>query len=253
MPDIPDITEEDSTLISSDNHNGHLAEGLIHDLSAAILVGGESRRMGSQKASLEVAGKSLLNRVLNVALPIFGEVMICAHDEDFTLPEDAPALPIITDRFAGRGPALGLDAALARAKNEWVFLLACDMPLLSPELIRAVAELRNGYDCVVPVTDAVMQTTCSLYKRSCSKPLSAMLESLGLESPGPPNLERKAPRGLAHFLKTAKGLNIRYIDEAELKAIDPNLTSFIDIDTREDLAEVARLLTPTEKPLNEDG
>ena len=253
MPDIPNITEEDSTLISSDNHNGHLAEGLIHDLSAAILVGGESRRMGSQKASLEVAGKSLLNRVLNVALPIFGEVMICAHDEDFTLPEGAPALPIITDRFAGRGPALGLDAALARAKNEWVFLLACDMPLLSPELIRAVAELRNGYDCVVPVTDAVMQTTCSLYKRSCSKPLSSMLESLGPESPGPPDLERKAPRGLAGFLKTAKGLNIRYIDEAELKAIDPNLTSFIDVDTREDLAEVARLLTPTEKPLNEDG
>ena len=245
MPNIPNITDEDPTLISSDSHDGLCKEALIHDVSAAILVGGESRRMGSQKASLEVAGKSLLNRVLKVVLPIFGEVMICAHDEDFTLPESAPALPIITDRterFTGRGPALGLDAALARAKNEWVFLLACDMPLLNPKIIRRIAELKNGYDCVVPVTDAVMQTTCSLYKKSCSEPLSDMLKS-----------ESNGPRGLTSFLKTSKVLRVRYLDEDELKTMDPKLKSFIDVDTREDLAGVERLLTPTERLLNEDG
>jgi molybdopterin-guanine dinucleotide biosynthesis protein A len=201
---------------------------LIEGVSCVILAGGESRRMGTNKAHTELAGEAMLKRVLARVRHIFPEVIISTHDEPFSF----PGIPVIKDAITGRGPAVGLCTTLARARNPWVFLIGCDQPLVRPELIRYLAGLRDGYDTVVPEVSGRVQTLCALYKKSCLAPLTERIT--------------KGERGLAAFLRKTEGLRVRYVGEMELREADPGLKSFMDVDTREDLDEAEKILNSEE-------
>jgi molybdopterin-guanine dinucleotide biosynthesis protein A len=197
---------------------------LIQGVSCVILVGGESRRMGSNKARVELAGKALVERVLIKLKPLFREVFISTREEPFTL----VGTTAVKDEFPGRGPAVGLLTTLARAANPWVFVIGCDHPLVRPELVRRLAAMREGYDCVVPKVGGRIQTLCALYKKSC---IAALKERV-----------LKGERGLFKFLKEAGGLSVRYVEEEELKDVDPGLESFVDVDTTEELERAEKIL-----------
>lgn len=201
-----------------------------------MLVGGESRRMGKDKASLDLAGKEMVERVIEVVRPLFRELYIGAH-EDASLGE-AYGLPVIIDSLPGRGPALGVCAALEEATEEWVFIVSCDMPMLSATLIEYLATLTEGVDAVVPFIGGKggrAQTTCAFYSRACLVPLSERIAS-----------GDKGARSLTRFLSETEGLRVRYVSEVELNEIDPSTDSFIDVDTPEELEEVEERLRRNE-------
>jgi molybdopterin-guanine dinucleotide biosynthesis protein A len=180
--------------------------------------------MGSSKARVELAGKALLERVLAQVRPLFPEVIISTREEPFSF----PGIPVVKDEFSGRGPAIGLCSALARAHHPWVFVIGCDQPLVRPELVRYLAALRDSHDSVVPLVSGKVQTLCALYKKSCIPPLKTRI--------------LRGERGLVSFLRETEGLSVRYVDEGELRRADPGLKSFLDLDTREDLLEAERIL-----------
>jgi molybdopterin-guanine dinucleotide biosynthesis protein A len=107
-----------------------MAPETIESCSGAILAGGAGRRMGRDKALLIVDGETLLARTARVLGAVFAEV-VCIGP-----PREGCDLAALGDRRAGLGPLSGIATALAEARTEWVFVAACDMPLLEPAFIR---------------------------------------------------------------------------------------------------------------------
>ncbi len=211
---------------------------MIEGIACVVLVGGESRRMGKDKASLDLAGKEMVGRVIEVVRPLFKQLYIGAH-EDTSLGE-ANGLSVIIDSLPGRGPALGVCAALEEVTQEWVFIVSCDMPMLSAKVIEYLATLTEGVDAVVPLIAGRAQTTCAFYSRACLVPLSERIAS-----------GDKRARGLTLFLSETEGLRVRYVSEVELNEIDSSTDSFIDVDTPKELEEAEERLRSKEK--HEDG
>jgi molybdopterin-guanine dinucleotide biosynthesis protein A len=107
------------------------------DITGLILAGGASRRMGADKAFLEIEGQPLIARVHAVLAPLFAEVLIAAGSPT---PERGPfPARALYDETPGQGPLGGLVAGLKVARTPWVFMVACDMPTLDPRVIAHVS------------------------------------------------------------------------------------------------------------------
>lgn len=148
------------------------------NILGAVLVGGESRRMGRDKALLEVEGRPLAERVAAVVGRVVPKVVLVtreATDRRF------PGRSTIADRFPGQGPLAGLHAALLEAEGGAVFLAACDLPGLTPDLVRWVigSEPLSGTapSARVPAADGRLQPLCALYGPACLGPAEEALEA----------------------------------------------------------------------------
>lgn len=188
---------------------------MISDCTALILAGGESRRMGQDKANLLLGEKTLLQRVSMIVKPLFNDTIISVrqHRPDCDLLQ-------VCDNPSHAGPLAGLAAGLEQAKTTWLFAVACDMPFITASLIECLAEFREGVDAVVPVVDGYPQPMAAFYATRCLGALQAILGGSGKQS----------PRALLDKL------NVHYVDEAKLRATDPALRSFFDLDTPQDVA-----------------
>ena len=94
------------------------------------------------------------------------------------------------------------------------------MPSLSGELVELLAGMREGVDVVVPDIGGRLQTMCAFYSRACLAPLTERINA--------------GRRGIGGFLKDTE-LSVRYVNEGELTCVDPELLSFMDLDTPEEL------------------
>src|SRR5262245_62803706 len=115
--------------------------------SAAILCGGRASRFGgSDKSALVVAGRSILDRQIDVLAQLTTDVLLVRGKTE-AAPQTAPkGLRIVVDRVSDKGPLGGLDAALAAARDHTVIVVACDMPFVDAALLRYLASLAPGYD-----------------------------------------------------------------------------------------------------------
>jgi molybdopterin-guanine dinucleotide biosynthesis protein A len=174
-------------------------ESIVESIVGAVLVGGASRRMGRDKARLPFGGRSLAAHVAGVLDQVFTEVVLVARAaaEAGKRAGDGELVgrAVLTDHFPGAGPLAGLHAALLHARETRgrgslpgggaVFLAACDLPGLSPELVRHVTagapgeagseETAEPAWARVPVADGRLQPLAALYGPGC---LSLAAENL---------------------------------------------------------------------------
>ena len=191
-------------------------------VAAAILAGGAARRMGGQqKALLPFAGGSILARQLAVLGPLCDEVVVITNDP---VPFAPFAVAVAADLHPGAGPLAGLEAAFAATRAEVVLLVAGDMPLLVPSLLRRVADLPPGHDAVVPRVDGRAEPLHAAYHRRLAPLVSRRLEA--------------GERAMHAFLAC---LRVHWLDEAALRAIDPDLRSLANANTPAELAALAAL------------
>jgi FdhD protein len=141
-------------------------------ITGAILAGGQSTRMGSDKALLELHGQRLLERVHCTMASLFGSALLITNSPERHAFLPCPAAP---DQFVGAGSLAGIHAALTHAATEWVFVVACDMPLLSRSVISYLCSLRDTYEIVVPESSSGLEPLHALYHRSCLPEVEAML------------------------------------------------------------------------------
>lgn len=186
----------------------------IEDCTALILAGGDSRRMGQDKATLVLDGKSLLERVTGTMQAIFPRVIVSVRQPRVSL-----ELPQVCDEVTASGPLAGLIAGLAQAETPWVFAVACDMPFVSPALVVKLADFRAGHQAVVPMVGGHPQPLAAFYAASALEAMRTSLASGDLSL-----------RGMLGKL------DVCFVDEAELRACDPQLRSFFDLDTPQDVA-----------------
>lgn len=158
----------------------------MQEIQAFILIGGESRRMGSDKALLKLAGRTFVEIITGeLRRAGFIEINLIGETESGELTEIAVKneLKILPDiefqiEKSVRASIIGLYSALKYSESEWTFVIACDLPLINAEFIESLkAEIANDIEAVIPVQpDGRYQPFCAFYKRD--KALTAVEEIL---------------------------------------------------------------------------
>ena len=196
-------------------------------ITVIVLAGGQSRRLGRDKAVVPFGGEPLIRRVIRWAGDAVGgnEVIVVTGGvaRGGELPLDAEHR-VVVDLLPGRGTLGGIYTGLATARNEWALVVACDMPFLSAPLLRYMTMLREGVDAVVPAIGGRAEPTHALYSRRCLPAILQRLQAGQLKAAG--------------FLDLVR---VRYVNEDEARRFDPELLSFFNVNRPEDLARAVNL------------
>ena len=187
-------------------------------VSGVVMAGGKSRRFGQDKAQVRLMGQPLLFRVAELLMTVCQELIVVGPPERKLL---LPEARVIQDSFPDAGPLSGLHAALNRARHRWSIVVACDMPLLNPALLRYLLSLREGYDVVLPSHGGYTQHLHAAYSKNCL-----------------PHIEAQLAKGDYKIDRFFPAVRVRYVDEPELRLYDELLRSFFNVNTPEALAEV---------------
>lgn len=192
---------------------------MITDVTGVLLAGGRSTRMGTDKRTLSIGGSTMLERSLTVLREVFQHVSIVIADE---LPVVAAGIPVWRDLIPHRGSLGGIYTGIRLAQTPHVFVGACDMPFLNPEVIRYLVSLKDGMDIVMPHWEKNPHPTHAIYGRPCVPIMEEMMQSGHLSI-----------RGLVQ----ARTLRVRWVEQGELSQIDPEGWSFFNVNTPEDLEQ----------------
>lgn len=198
-----------------------MEEGRLANVSAALLVGGASSRMGGDKARVELAGEPAATRLARRLAALCEEVLLVGGDP----PEGAPGRRV-ADVEGPRCALRGLVSALGAARSERVLVVATDLPLVSEALLLALVAWPEA-DAVVARDAQGPQALCGVYRRAPAQAVAARRLADG---------RRLALRGLLDELDT------RVLPEDVLRAVDPDGDALHNVNTPEDLARAeARL------------
>jgi molybdopterin-guanine dinucleotide biosynthesis protein A len=197
-------------------------------MDLVVLAGGKSRRMGaaarkSGKAHMRFDRKSLIETVISRLRPLFEHVIVCSATGSEFPDLDASE---VADIYANYGSIAGLHAGLSAAGPGGAFAVACDMPFVNPELVKMLMARVGKYDVVVPRLAAQkLEPLHAVYSKACLPHVEALLQRHQLR--------------IYDFFRDA---NVNYVDLEEIREIDPELRSFLNVNTPEDLARARDLL-----------
>ncbi len=145
------------------------------DVTGIILAGGKSSRMQVDKALLKLNGRTVIENIAEKMKNTFSEVLISTNAiDDYKFLN----LPLIKDIFTHKGPLAGIHSALKYSSTEKNFIISCDMPLVSSELINFIATYNSDKKIILPETEGRIQQLCGIY----SKSLLPGIEEIILES-----------------------------------------------------------------------
>jgi molybdenum cofactor guanylyltransferase len=186
----------------------------LTDVTGVVLAGGASRRMGRDKATLMIAGELLLARVVRRLRAATSEVMVIGPPERERL---VPGVDIVPDAYRGMGPLGGICTALQVARTSYVFVVACDMPFVSPDVVRHLASLSPNYDIVVPRSERGREPLHAIYAAACFDTIVASLNAGDL--------------AVADLFQRAR---TRVVEAAEWATYDPEGLSMFNANTPDD-------------------
>ena len=146
-------------------------------MNAVILVGGKSSRMGTNKAFLELKGKTFIELQIELLREMFDEISISANTPS---EYEYLNLPIFKDIYPGKGPLGGIYTSLINSSSLHTFMLACDMPFVGPELIRHLKDLTKEYDVVIPKSENGLEPLHAFYSKNCIEPIKRELDENNL-------------------------------------------------------------------------
>jgi molybdenum cofactor guanylyltransferase len=187
-------------------------------VTGLVLAGGASRRMGRDKAFLELEGRPLIRVVIDRVAGVCAEVLVVAGDAQRYAGQGAP---VVEDRFRGVGVLAGLHAGLQAASHDLALAVACDMPFLNPDLLRAFAGWAEGFDVVILQGARGVEPLHAVYRRTCL-----------------PALEDAIRAGEHRIISFFSEVRVRYVTPEEVVPFDPELCSFRNVNTPEEWTAV---------------
>jgi molybdopterin-guanine dinucleotide biosynthesis protein A len=198
-------------------------------LTIAINAGGESSRMGENKALKLFSGQPLIARMAARLRPLADELLVTTNQpENFAF----LGLPMAPDPLPGGGALSGLYTAVAAAHQPLVAVLACDMPFIDPRLLAVQRDLliMEQADVVIPYTPEGIEPLHAIYRRATCLP--AILAAL-----------QAGQRRLIAWLPAVK---VREMPAEEVSRYDPQFRSFVNVNTPDEFRRAEQLLRPPE-------
>jgi molybdenum cofactor guanylyltransferase len=197
-------------------------------VGAYVLAGGGSTRFGRDKALVEFAGKPMLARMMELILSIAQEVKVVAAPAKYT---DFGA-EIVEDRWPGQGPLGGIVTALLHTREhqpawEWNIIVSCDMPFLTADWMRFLAERAEKSDrqVILPHSAHGPEPLCACYRTSAVEPLRAVFEG-----------------GVRKVTQALKQVETEVLDERDWKRFDSAGRLFWNMNTAADYADARRIV-----------
>jgi molybdopterin-guanine dinucleotide biosynthesis protein A len=192
-------------------------------LSVVIQAGGQSTRMGQDKALVPFLGVTMIEYILSQVEGLGNETLIITNDPrnyEFL------GLPTFGDLIPNWGALGGLYSAIHHATHDWVLLLACDMPIISQSLLAYMLSLRNGVDAIIPriAPAEFAEPFRAVYNKSCLGPIKHAIDG-------------NQRRVISFF----DDVDIRFVGRDELTKFDPDLHSFLNANTPEELAAIEEI------------
>ena len=199
---------------------------MFDDVTGIILTGGESKRMGKDKASLELSGRPLVERTVGLFKRLFGDTIIVAKKAgrlgDLGCRE-------VEDMLPESGAMVGILTALKEAKTGYIFTAACDMPFLNEKVIALIVEEGQNFDVTIPEWGGKIHPMHAMYSKDCYK---GMLRFM-----------RESGKSISRFISNLPTEKVRIIGEEELKAVDPEGRSLFNMNTPEELKMAEALIS----------
>lgn len=197
-------------------------------ISAIILAGGKSRRLGRDKCLLEIGGRSLLAHTVDTLANVSDDLIVVTSDPTYSELLDATAR-LVPDQKPGMGSLMGIYSGLGEAHYSHALVVACDMPFLNLALLRHMLPLADGHDVVIPRLDGMLEPLHAIYGKSC---LPHMLQLLD--------------QGQRRIISFFDRVRVRYVERQEVDRFDPSHFSFINVNTPQDWIRVQELLAQQE-------
>ncbi len=181
--------------------------------------------MGRAKATLRFGRTTMLERIVAELGRVFSEIVIAAAPEgvDAFRPGFA-GITVIRDKIAYAGPAGALERGLRAASNDVAFACSCDLPMLKAGVARELCLMIGDHDAVIPEVAGRLQTLHAAYRKRCAESLAAMRQA------GEPRLRR-----------ILDSIRARIVPEDELRRLDPDLRSFLNVNTPADYERALKL------------
>jgi len=194
-----------------------VTRGRRDDITGVILVGGKSRRMGQDKAFLQISGNTLFERVLAVFQESFDRILLVGErPERFA----GFALPVFPDIYPGSALG-GLYTGLWQAETEHIFVSSCDLPFPSREILLFLCSHRDGFDAVVPDTVRGFEPLFALYAKTCLGSMKELLES--------------GNRCIYDFYPRVR---VRYVQDREIAHLNSDGRAFLNVNTPEEFEKI---------------
>ena len=184
--------------------------------------------MGRDKAFVELAGKPLIEHVIERSADLGQAETLLVTNKPTQFAH--LGLPMHRDILPDKGSLGGIYTALVQAQYSDVLVLACDMPFVNSRLLRYMIEqMDEAIDIVVPRVAGYPQGLHAIYKKTCIEPIAEQLAADRLK-----------------IIRFYEQMRVRYLDESDYAAFDPQGRSFANINTPEELAKAGRRLNPTD-------
>ena len=191
----------------------------MESVSAIILAGGQSRRMGHDKALIDFRGRPIIAHVIDTVRELSNDVIVVSNRAEAYAPFGARVVP---DYDPPSGPLGGIAAGLSAARYDLALVVACDMPFLKIDLLRYLIDLAVDADAVTLQIEDQYEPLHAIYRRAC---LTAIHQHL--------------TAGDRRVISFYADVRLRSIPEADWRTIDPDGRSTANLNTPDDL----RLLT----------
>ncbi len=197
--------------------------------TGVILAGGLNTRFsGINKAFVRVGGKRILDYVYDLCNDLFEEIILVTNDPLQYLEWDAV---VTTDLFPIRSSLTGIHAGLFCATTPYAFFTACDSPFLTKEVAETIIDqIEPRFDVFIPKTSAGLEPLCAVYSKQCLKPVEQQLIQKKLKIHG--------------FFENVR---VKKIPEKIFLEKDPDLISFFNINTPEDLNRAEEIIHPIQR------
>jgi molybdopterin-guanine dinucleotide biosynthesis protein A len=187
----------------------------LQPVSAIVLAGGQSRRMGRDKALIDYQGRPIIAHVVDTLRALSDDIAVVSNQSDLYGSFGARSVP---DYEPPCGPLGGIAVGLQAALHPLAVVVACDMPFLNVTLLRWLIDLAEGYDAVVPQTGDEFEPLHAVYRRECYSPIVR-------------RIERSERRVISFFAD----VRLRPVPEPEWRVLDPAGRSLVNLNTPDDL------------------
>ncbi|HSF25370.1 MAG TPA: molybdenum cofactor guanylyltransferase [Blastocatellia bacterium] len=174
------------------------------NVTGFVTAGGQSSRMGTDKAWLELGGQTMISRVIAALFPVTSSVAIIANDPVY----ERLGLPVFADTNLGIGPLEAIRTALANTTTPRVVMAACDLPFVTSEFFSCLLEFDGSHQAVVPLNrEGLVEPLCGVYSR---KALAQVTELIASGERKVSRLFDKVPARLVSFSE------VSHLKDAEL-------------------------------------